>query len=422
MADALLDGGDAFSTYTETIDGGGYELPPGVVPIRDLTTSEILYGSRVTAVRFELLTHDPATGLDNLTGYLDGVELDGSLTWASSEAVKRSGTMTVLDLDTAAAGLTRIRDIDLVTTRIRPVLTVQGLPDQPLGVYVITAAPEEWTATGRRFKVEIHDKSTVLNEDLISETYAVTAGTNILSAVQSVIVSAGETFTVDASQTAVLKADQSWPVGTPKLQIVNDLLAVLLYNSLRIDGVGAFKATPYVDPADRPTSYAVLNDANGDPLARELVDGDASIYSADWNLTRDSYQVPNRVVAQEQGTGTGAPLEGVATNTNPASPYSEPSRGRYIVKVLPSVPVPAGSDADVIAFLEGTAQRSLVALSAVQASVSVSCLPIPIDLLDAIRFQSTPAGVDARHTVQGVTVGLSFDGLMGLTLQEVVSV
>lgn len=395
-------------------------VPSGVVPIQVLSSSQVLYGSRVTSYRFELLTHSTTTGLDTLTGYLDGVKLGGTLNWVAKAAVKRSGTIDILDLTTAAAGLMRARDVDLVTTRIRPVLTIQGLPEIPLSVYVVTAAPEEWTATGRTFKVEMHDKSTVLDQDLVPVTYTVPAGAVVLSAVQTVISSAGESISVDGN-TKTLANDMVWPVGTSKLKIVNDLLGVLNYNALWVDGVGAFRATPYLLPVKRPINYAILNDASGNPLPRQLVDGAQSIYSTDWALVQDSYGVPNQVVAVEQATGTAVPLTGTWSNTDPTSPYSYPSRGRWIVSVLPSVAVPAGSSGATTTFLQARAQRSLIASSAVQAAVTVKCLPIPVDLLDAIRFESTPAGVDGRYTVQSVALALSFDGLMDLTLQEVVS-
>jgi hypothetical protein len=48
-------------------------------------------------------------------------------------------------------------------------------------------------------------------------------------------------------------------------------------------------------------------------------------------------------------------------------------------------------------------------------------LPIPVELLEVVRFASTPAGIDALHVVRSVGLPLSFDGLMQLDLQEVVS-
>ncbi|TXK17412.1 hypothetical protein [Homoserinibacter sp. GY 40078] len=412
-------------------------LPAGVLPVRDVTTREILYGSRTTSHRYELLKHNPATGRDSLIGELDGVEPGGSLSWSVSARVKKSGSITVHDLATAASGMTRIADIDLVQVRIRPVLVIEGLPEQPLGVYVVTASPEAWTATGRTFAVELHDKSTALDQDAFDTTFVAEAGLPVLEIVRDIIKSAGESIVIDGSDTRTLASSLVFPVApeTTKLTIVNDLLKVLDYTALWVDGVGNFRATPYVRPADRSIRYAMLNDSDGQQLVRELTDGEESVYSPDFKRDRDSFGVPNIVVAVATGDGDAEPLTGSWSNDDPACPYSrlvpDPDNpGEYVralrrVKVLSGVdvpdfsaePDPAGATE---AHLSSVARQSLIASSSVQAAVSVRCLPLPLELLDAVRFESTPAGVDARHTVQRVEIPLRFDELMSVDLQEVI--
>lgn len=400
-------------------------LPAGLVPVQDLSTKEILYGARSTTFRYELLTHDPATGIDSLSGYLDGVEPSGSLSWSASASVKKSGSLNVFDLPTAAVGLSRIADVNLVTVRIRPVLVIGGLPEIPLGVYEITAAPESWSDTGRTFALEVHDKSTVLDQDAVETTFTAAAGSRVLNVIAAVIESAGERIAVDGSDVRTLASALVWDAGTSKLSIVNDLLSVLNYNSLWVDGIGNFRATPYVRPADRSIRYTVLNDEAGQALIRVLSDGPESIYTPDWSRDRDSYGVPNKVIAVQSGAAGSPPLTGVATNEDAASPFSFAARGRWIVRTLTGVEVPdysALSDpaAATVAFLQSKARQSLVASSAVQAAVSVKCLPIPLELLDTVQFASSPAGIDARHTAESIQIALQFDGLMSLNLREVI--
>lgn len=401
------------------------ELPSGVVPVRDLSTREILYGARSTSHRFELLAHDPTSGVDSLIGYLDGVLPDASLSWSSAARVKKSGSLSVLDVLVAEQGLVRAADVDLVATRIRPVMLVEGLPEIPLGVYVITAAPESWSNTGRTYSLELHDKSTVLDQDAIEVTFTASDSVPVLQIVQDVIESAGERIDVDASVSLTLTQPRVWEAGTSKLTIVNDLLETLNYQALWVDGVGNFRATPVVRPAQRSIRYTVLNDDTGQALVRELTDGDESIYQPEWERDRDTYDVPNKVIAVAAGSGEAAPLSGTVTNEDPDSEFSYPKRGRWIVRILEGVEVPDFSGAPdpsaaTVAFLQEKALQTLVTASAVQASVSVSCLPIPVELLDAVRFASTPAGIEARHTVRSVGLDLRFDGLMSLELQEVI--
>jgi len=400
-------------------------VPSGVVPVKSLTTNEILYGNRVTSYRWEILTH--SAGVDTLAGYLDGVVRgSASLSEQLYAAVKGTGNLKVADLDKAQPGFMRVRDLVLTSVRLRPVLVVEGLPEIPLGVFLIAAAPEEWSDTGRILSLELLDRATVLDQDSVDATYTVDAGTGILAAVAAVVASAGESITVDATVTDTLSSAMVWPVGTTKLQIVNDLLAALNYNSLWVDGNGSFRATPYVLPVDRSLTYELLN------VARELVDGEKSIYGKNWSRDQDLFAVPNKVIAVQSSTGGTEALSGVWTNEDPESPFSWQSRGGYIdpitgkkvgykTNVLGGVETPDGTDLEVIAFLESAARRSLIASSSVQATVEVSCLPIPVRVGDVLRFANVPADIDARHVVTSRDLDANPLGLMKLKLQELVT-
>ena len=397
-------------------------LPAGSIPVQELSTGDVLYGDRVTSYRWEVLTHNTTTGVDTLAGYLDGVvEPSAALSWSLYNAVKGTGSLKVNDLAAAAPGLLRIGDLALAAARIRPVLVIEGLPEIPLGVYLFSAAPEEWSGAGRVYGLELLDRNTVLDQDLVEVSYTVAAGTVILSAVATVIASAGESITVDATNTAALGSAMVWPAGTSKLQIVNDLLGAMNYNSLWVDGVGNYRATPYLVPASRSIAYALLNG-----LSRELVDGDASIYSEAWSRDRDLFKVPNKVIAVQSGTGDDEPLTGTATNTttlvtSPTYPFSYAARGnRWISKVIDGVEVPDGTTPQKQAYLDAKARASLIASSSVQAAVTVKHLPLPVRVSDVLRFANAPAGIDARHVLTAIDLEAHPLGLMTSTLQEVI--
>lgn len=387
-----------------------------IIPIRVRDTGDILYGSRETSYRYEVLTHRK-DGVDDLAGFLDGVKPDTSLQWSWNAAVKGSGTLVVQDLADATAGMMTIAEVDTLNQRIRPVLVIDGLPDQPLGIFIFTAAPGEWTGTGRTYKLEMHDKASVLDQDLVDQTFTADDSQPIIMWVREVIQSAGETISIDAAQTARLASPRVWDVGTSKLTIVNDLLDAIGYNSLQVDGQGNFLATRYVKPAARSIKYDVpeLSD-----LDRELVFGDHAIYTPEWTWDRDQYKVPNKVVAVANSGGDTEPVIGVATNTDPDSPYSYQARGRWITKVLTGVDVPDGTVGTQTVYLANKASQSLIASSSPQASTQVKHLPIPIRVGDVLRFENTPAGIDARHVVTAMQLQLTATGLMSSTLQEVI--
>lgn len=390
-------------------------IPPGIVPVKTLTTGDILYGDRTTSYRWEVLTH--SAGVDTLLGFLDGVVLGSStISGQLNTAVKLSGSVKVDDLETPQAGFLRIRDLELGAVRLRPVLVVEGLPEIPLGVYLITTVSESWTDTGRVLGLDIHDKSTVLDQDAVDQSYSVDTSTKILSAISSVISGAGESIVVDGTVTTILKNPMVWPAGTTKLQIVNDLLRSMNYKSLTVDGTGAFEAAPYVLPAKRSASYELLG------LPRELIDGPTSIYSREWGSNKDLYAIPNKVIAVQSASGTAAALTGTYTNTDPNSPFSYVNRGnRWVTSTISGVATPADTDANVIAFLENVAQRSLIAQSSPQATVQVKCLPIPIRVGDVIRFANSPAGIDRSHVIDSFSLDANPLGLMSLSIQELLT-
>lgn len=389
-------------------------IPDGIVPVKALSTEDVLYGDRVTSWRWEVLEH--AAGTDHLIGYLDGVvERSESLSWQLNLAVKGTGNLKVADLPKAEPGFMTIQDVSLMSARLRPVLMIEGLPEIPFSVFLPAAAPEAWSGTGRVRSLELLDRATVLDQDQIDESFTVDAGTPILAAVAAVVASAGESINVDAAVTDTLSSASTWPATTTKLQIVNDLLGALNYSSLWVDGVGNYQATPYVVPAKRSLNYELLTG-----VPRELVDGESSIYMQEWERDVDLFSVPNKVIAVQAATGDAPALVGSYTNTDPDSPFSYPSRGRWITKVLDNVETPAGDDAAVVEFLEAKAQASLIASSSVQAAVSLRHLPVPIRVSDVMRFGSAPAGIDARHVVASIELEAHPLGLMKTELREVV--
>jgi hypothetical protein len=387
--------------------------PEPVIPIRDLTTSDVLYGDRVTTYRWEVLEH--SNGIDQLVGTLDGVS-SGSLDWTQNVAVKGGGKVTVVDLDVAKAGMLRVADLSLESVRLRPVCSIVGLPENPLGVFLVSAAREEWEDTGRVWSMELLDRCTVPDQDVVEESYAVAAGTLILHEVQTILASCNEYMAIDQTNTQTTSSNMVWEAGTSKLKIINDLLDVANYNALWMDGYGNFQATPRVLPADRSILYEALG------FPRELRDGELSIYRPDWTRDRDSFDVPNKVIAvQAAGGEDEEALVGVWTNEDSSSPYSYQARGRWVPHVLDSVETPEGTPEETVAFLEKRAQTTLVQMSAVQAQVKIEHLPIPVRVSDVIRFSHTKAGVDARHTITKLHLDTTPLGLMKSTLQEVIS-
>lgn len=340
-------------------------------------------GNRTASFRYELLAVDetPLGDIDGVTG--------GSLEYSADSAVKAGGQIDVKDVD----------GIDWSRARIRPWAKVNG-QEWPLGLFIPSTPAAKWSMGKRSWTLSLLGKNTTLEQDKVPAWVSYPAGTVVTAAVREQITLSGQTGVSITDSTKTLAAGMAWPAGTPRLTIINDLLAAIDYWSLWTDGYGRFRAEPYVLPANRPIRY-------------QLLDGEQSIYRDDFTREQDQYSIPNRVVAGGVGTASAESLVGLWENTDPTSPWSEPSRGFWITHTE------SGVEAVDLDTLNAYARRRGVELSSATATIPVDHALVPLDLNDAVRFRRTPAGIDARHTVQAMTVQLSPIELMTTTYREV---
>lgn len=343
--------------------------------------------NRTSAVRVELLTAAEA-----LVGLLDGVR-GGSVVYTSAKSVHGSLALLVEDVG---------QEVNWLTARVRPVLSIDGYGDTALGVFLAAEAPEAHTDTGFSRSIKLLDKCTILDQDKLDAAYALDAGTVVTTAIVTLIASTGETNIAITPSAATLVNPLVWPAGTTKLQIVNDLLSVINYFSLFTNGDGQYRGEPYVKPASRAIVW-------------DFLDGPDCIYLPVLTKDVDLFAIPNKFIAITQGAGDTAALTATATNTDPASPYSTVSRGRTITEVLSGVEI-----ADQ-ATLDAFAERRLIELTTPTASIEIAHAFVPdLAFNRAVRFRRVPAAIDARHVVSKIEISLDPTQLAKSTLTEVV--
>lgn len=114
----------------------------------------------------------------------------------------------------------------------------------------------------------------------------------------------------------VLPATREWDAGTTTLEIVNDLLGEINYESISVDEWGVYVAEPYVSPQERAGEYVYADD-------------EASIMHPEAELEFDLFDRPNRWVRVVSNPDQ-PPIRVEYSNNDPASPTSIPRRGRVI--------------------------------------------------------------------------------------------
>lgn len=357
-----------------------------VIPIRQLTSEEILTGNRNTRFYLDVLDQNDAP-----IARLDGVK-DGELDWLSNATVKGGGKLIVKDVE---------QNINWLTARIKPYMIIAGLPPQPLGVFLPAEAPESWGG-GHNWNIKLLDKTTILDQDKIKQTFPLPAGTVVTTAIMALIEAAGVTNHAITASAKVLGGDMLWTAGTSTLRIVNDLLDLINYFSLYSNWDGQYIGEPYTLPAQRPLIY-------------RFVDGPGSIYQPDFTRDNDIWGIPNQVTLIGVGDGTTEALSSTQTNTNPLSPYSTVSRGR-VIGISES-----GIEAVDQATLDALCLKRLNDLTSPTASVEITHAPVPgLAINQAALFRRVIAGIDARHVVSRTALILSGKALASTTLRQVV--
>ena len=342
---------------------------------------------RAETFRYELLDLN-----DQLVSLLDGVHSDGGqLDFSVAGNIRGSGNMTVQKLDPAVDWLRhRVRVSYVLGDRVEALITA------------IPAAPvEHHSDEGVTVDVELYDKTLILTEDSFPGVYGLPAGTLVLDAVADVIVSTGETSSLFGDSDATLDAAMVWEAGTSKLQIVNDLLDAAGFFSLYCDGMGRFRADPYVVPAARGVAWSFADDEDG-------------LYLPDFSRDMDTFSVPNRFVCvgRSDDPETDAPIA-VAEDNDPASPFSFVSRGRWITRTDTGV---EAVDLDV---LELIARRRLSEAQQATETFEIDHAWLPVGLNGVVSFTNSRLSEPVRAVVQKQSVKLVPGGLVTSTLRRV---
>lgn len=377
-------------------EGGDYRvLRPEILGVN---------GARETAFRFEVMD-----ATENLIGDLRGVT-GGSLAWSAKASIHSSGTVDLSDLGD---------DVDWLNSRIRITVSTRDddgdQTDTPVGVYMPTAPVHDWNDGARSYTVELLDKLSMLDTDIITdsrgnaETYTVPKGANIIRTVKAIIADLGESSPAivedDSAETAM--ADQVFPAGTSRLKIINDLLDSANYFSLWCDGAGRFRVTKYRAPKDRTAIYQ---------MEMPLVEGEDSLLGVEWTHDEDIYSVPNRVVAVQQGDGEEEGLSAVADLNvlDPGSRFNQRHRGRFITEVFDSV------EATSQAALDAWAERKLDLSVNVANKVEIQHVFLP-DLLMNEVIMFVAGDVDIIGTVTNTEFDLNPQAMVKTKLRSVLS-
>ena len=309
---------------------------------------------------------------DRVIRRLDGVT-GGNITLSNSTRLRASGSLNL----TQACG-----PIDWMTQRVRIDYTANGV-SWGLGVFLLSAPTRSYSGAGSAWSVDLSSPLAVPDADCVDSTFTVKAGSNLVGLAGDILYETGlERLSVTPSS-AVAASDMIYDPGKSKLTIVNELLSAAGYWSAHPDGGGQIHLDPYVRPADRGVAY-------------DFREGARAIHLPEWEREQDMAAVPNKVVFVSQGSADKVALVGVAVNSDPSSPYSYPSRGRWIVETRTGV---EAADQESIT---AQARRRLIDVSTPSAAITLQHMAVPIQPNQVVGFTSQ------GHTTKGVVKEIEY--------------
>lgn len=239
----------------------------------------------------------------------------------------------------------------------------------PLGVLVPETPSKKMDEQGViTWEVECYDGVIRLRQDCLTDVLYFAAGTPYIEAVQSVLISAGINSVIVAdTSNIVLPTDREFDTGTPKLKIVNTLLAEINYNNIRCDATGNFIISKYDEPSAERVSVSYRAD-------------ELSIIAQTMDVERDYFDVPNHWICVVSNPDQEI-YRSEYVNDNSDSPLSTINRGIHLVKMVDGPDVVASQQE-----LDAYVARVAFAEMQIFETITFSTAVFPHDALEIVAL------------------------------------
>jgi hypothetical protein len=192
-----------------------------------------------------------------------------------------------------------------------------------MGLFNTMPPTKTYTESQHIAQISGNDVTWRLSMDVFDTGYSVAAGTNIVTALTTILTAAGITRVNIAATTLTAPVAFSWKAGTPKIAVVNDLLASIGYYPIYAAKDGTLTSQPYISANDLnvATTFDTTSDANPVRIIRQV------------QMDPQFDKIVNKVTVLRQGPNQSV-ISVTRRNTSRNSPTSIPNLGVTIAKVI----------------------------------------------------------------------------------------
>lgn len=226
-------------------------------------------------------------------------------------------------------------DIDFLTDRLRPVLTVNGT-DYPCGMFVITTETRTRSDNVKSVSLEGYSLLYLAERKKIETPLYIAAGSNYITEIVNLLATCGISDIEPDSTTYTFATDrQDWEVGTSVLDIVNQLLSEISYNSAWMDLSGKVRLTKYEQSSITNVNHVYSA-------------GQYSLIEDYYEVTQDRFAKCNVFRAVCENPEFDEPMVATSENDIETSPYAISKMGRILyTETVSNIPSQAALQAYV---------------------------------------------------------------------------
>lgn len=294
--------------------------------------------------------------------------------------------------------------VNWLSDRIRPEMIIDGVTYH-LGIFLPASVCIQENDTQRVVSVEAYDQCWILRDTKTEGLQYFAAGTNYLTAIQTLLTTAGIALVSATPSSAVLaEAREDWDIGTSYLDIINQLLSEINYNAIWFDQDGL----AILEPASVPSA------AN---IEHTLDDTDVqSLLLPNCSRETDIYTAPNVFIAVCSNADKNSVMVATSENTNPQSPLSIARRGRRIVSVVNVDNI--ASQTELQAYADNLRNQSMISGETIQVTtgllpgygvadvVAIRCRDLFATCIEHSWRMQLQVGGTMQHILEKVVINL----------------
>lgn len=284
---------------------------------------------------------------------------------------------------------------DTLNDRIQPCIVIDGT-EYPMGEYIITTVTDATDEAGGNFSsVEAYDGCYLAQRYRAESRMHFNAGESYTEVIQRLLLECGADKVSVTPNAAALTTDrEDWEIGTPYIEIINDLLLEINYASLWFDSFGiarlgkaALPSAENINHSYQIGRYSVIQKARTSQL--------------------DIFQKYNVFTAMVDSADMEGPMIATAVNDNPTSKLSIQRRGRIQAPIerLNNI----ASQEELQAYANGLRDSSLMTVQTTEITTAI--MP-GHEIFDVIALD------DGIYQEVGWTVSLGINGQMTHTLER----